>query len=315
MSDEATVNQVETTQPEEITAKLSSADLWEGWAKKIEARPKFVPSIRYGCKTDMGRVRENNEDKFEFFIPDTPGVLAVKGMFFAVADGMGGHAAGQIASEMGLKLTVKAYFSDAAEEVAVSLRAAISAANSLIYDTQNAIPDRRGMGTTMTAAVVREKTMYVAQVGDSRAYMLRDGCLDQITEDHSWVEEQVKRGAMTREQAALSPFHNLITRSLGTMPDVEVDVFEVELKEGDRVLLCSDGLSGMVPDSETEAILGKASGPSMAALALCERAFDNGGHDNITAVILYVDGFDEYAPAASGDTAKRSPLARLFSKG
>jgi serine/threonine protein phosphatase PrpC len=258
----------------------------------------------------MGRVRENNEDKYEFFIPDQPAVLATKGMLFAVADGMGGHAAGQIASELGLKLTIKAYYSDASDDVPRSLRAAIAAANSLIHDTANAISDRAGMGTTMTAAVIREKTMYVAQVGDSRAYLLRDGCLDQITEDHSWVEEQVKRGAMTREQAEVSPFHNLITRCLGTQPEVEVDIYEIELKEGDRILLCSDGLSGMTTDQELETILGKASGPSMAALALAERAFDNGGTDNITAVAIFIDAFDETAPDTGPEANRRSPLSR-----
>jgi serine/threonine protein phosphatase PrpC len=294
----------------EITAKLATAELWEGWAQKLDRQPQHIARIRFGAKTDMGRVRENNEDKFDFFIPDQPAVLAAKGMLFAVADGMGGHAAGQIASELALKLTIKAYYGDSDDDVPASIRAAASAANSLIHDTGSAIPDRTGMGTTLTAAIIREQTMYVAQVGDSRCYLLRDGCLDQVTVDHSWVEEQVRRGAMTREEAEGSPFHNLITRSLGSQPQVEVDTYEVALNEGDRILLCSDGLSGMIAHDQIESLLGESSGPSMAAMVLTDRAFSNGGIDNITAVVLYVDGFEEYGAGSE----RRSALSRLFKR-
>jgi len=163
-----------------------------------------------GAKTDLGCVRENNEDKFEFFQPDDEDVLALKGSFYAVADGMGGHAAGQIASELALKTAIKAYYAEQSPVVEEFLRSAIQQANGLIYDAARAIAERNGMGTTMTALVIRGEEFFIAQVGDSRCYRLRGNRIEQLTDDHSWVNEQVKRGALTQDEAEMSPFKNVI---------------------------------------------------------------------------------------------------------
>jgi protein phosphatase len=290
----------------EITAKLDTGELAEAWAKKKGRKPKFLLDTRIGARTDLGRIRENNEDKFEFFEPEEPELLAVKGCLYAVADGMGGHESGQIASEMALKTIVSTYYADPGEDVAESLRAAITAANSSIYETAQAIPERNGMGTTCTVAVLRDDRMYVGQVGDSRLYLIRDGDLRQVTEDHSWVTEQVKRGALTEEEAKMSPFRNVITRSLGAAPDVEVDVFDEKIQGSDVLVLCSDGLSGYVTDADILETAGAWS-PSMAALKLVDRANDMGGGDNITVMVVAIQEIEK----AKG----RSCLQRLLGRG
>src|SRR5262249_32454585 len=144
-----------------------------------------------------------------------------------------------------------------------------------------------GMGTTFTGAVVREEEMIIAQVGDSRCYLLRGGRMEQVTEDHSWVQEQVSRGAMTLEEAEMSPFRNVITRSLGAAPEVEPELFAVKLEPDDRFVLCSDGLSGMMTDSELFEIAREGSA-SVASWNLVDRAVENGGKDNVTVLVLDV---------------------------
>lgn len=275
------------TESIEITAKLDTADLAQAWAEKQDRKPKLVLDLAVAARTDMGRVRENNEDKFDFFQPDELPVLAVKGSFFAVADGMGGHESGQVASELGLKTVLTQYYADPDEDVEKSLAAAIVAANSYVFDTAQVVPGRQGMGTTCTTAVIRENELYVGHVGDSRAYLIRDGKMEQVTEDHSWVAEQVKRGALTAEEAANSPFRNVITRSLGAAAEVEPDVYHRELEVGDVLLLCSDGLTGYA-DDQTIFELANSYGPSMAALKLVQTACENGGGDNVTVVIVGV---------------------------
>ncbi len=275
------------TESIEITAKLDTADLAKAWAEKQDRKPKLVLDLGVAARTDMGRVRENNEDKFDFFEPDELPVLAVKGSFFAVADGMGGHESGQVASELGLKTVLTQYYADPDEDVEKSLAAALVAANSYVYETAQVIPGRSGMGTTCTAAVFRENELFVGHVGDSRAYLIRNGSMKQVTEDHSWVAEQVKRGAMTEQEASMSPFRNVITRSLGAAPDVEPDVYRRELEIGDVLLLCSDGLTGYVDDQTILETAGSF-GPSLAALKLVQKANENGGGDNVTVVIVAV---------------------------
>ncbi|MCA1595809.1 MAG: Stp1/IreP family PP2C-type Ser/Thr phosphatase, partial [Chloroflexi bacterium] len=274
-------------------AKLSLQELTAGWKDKEQEKPSLATTIRFGAKTNLGRVRENNEDKFDFFVPEQMPILAARGCLYAVADGMGGHAAGQIASEYALNVVIRAYYSDTTSEIDQALRSAVEQANLLINQAANALPERSQMGTTLTCAVIREDDLFLAQVGDSRAYLFREGELRQVTEDHSWVAEQVKRGAMTTEEAATSPFRNYITRSLGTMPEVEVDVFHEKLLEGDVILLCSDGLSGMITDEEiAETITNRA--PSLATLMLVERANEAGGRDNITAVVLQIAAIEPF---------------------
>ncbi len=275
------------TESREITAKVNTAELIKLWEERAE-RARGVNIIsQLGAKTDLGRIRENNEDKFEFFQPEDADILARKGAFYAVADGMGGHAAGQIASEIALKTAVKAYYADSSPMVEESLKSAVQQANGLIYDAARAIPERSGMGTTFTGLIIRGEEAFIAQVGDSRCYRVRDGKISQITEDHSWVSEQVRLGGMTRQDAEMSPFRNVITRCLGTAPSVDVDIFSLDLKSGDVFLLCSDGLSGDVNEDEMRQAMLKYS-PSEAAMELIEKALERGGRDNITVLILAI---------------------------
>lgn len=302
--------QVTENEEREITAKFDTEELRKAWEERAnKARGVTVVTV-LGAKTDLGRVRENNEDKFEFFQPEDEDTLAIKGSFYAVADGMGGHSAGQIASELALKSAIKAYYSDPSPIVEESLRCALQQANALIYEASRAIPDRSGMGTTMTAIVVRGEELFIAQVGDSRCYRMRDGKVKQMTEDHSWVAEQVRRGALTEEEAAMSPFRNVITRSLGNSPNVEVDVYTEELKEDDEYLLCSDGLSGDVnPEDMRKAM--KDVSPSEAASALVDLALERGGRDNVTVLILAIREIIKDKEKEK----KRKGLGALFSRG
>lgn len=272
---------------QDITAPIEADDLEAGWAAKSAAKPQCYAYIAFGAKTDLGRVRENNEDKFDYLEPDEPSVLATKGRTFAVADGMGGHSAGQVASELSLNVFIRSYYSDSNPAVERCLQKAVREANAYVVDVARTIPGRSGMGATLTAVVVRDDDLFIAQVGDSRGYLLRGSDFQQITEDHSWVAEQVRSGTMTLEEAESSPFRNVITRSMGGAPEVEADISAVKIQAGDRFLLCSDGLSGMIPHAEMGELLAQGS-PSVAAWNLIDRANQYGGKDNVTAFVLHV---------------------------
>jgi len=292
-------------QQTEITAKLDTAELAEAWAKKKGSKPKVLLDISVGAQTDLGRVRENNEDKFVFVEPEETELLAIKGSFYAVADGMGGHASGQIASELALKTIVKTYYADPSDDVPESLKAAFHAANQFINDTAQTVPERNGMGTTCTSVALRDDDLYCVHVGDSRCYLVRDGEITQFSEDHSWVAEQVKRGALTEQEAEMSPFRNVITRSLGASPELEVDVYQDIVKQDDILVLCSDGLSGYVTNAQILEFVSSWS-PSMAALKLIDSANESGGGDNITVVVIAVRDVQK--------AKDRSRLKRLLGK-
>jgi serine/threonine protein phosphatase PrpC len=277
---------------QEKTVQFNRDEINEGWAE-LGRTPRVVATVKLGAKTDLGRIRENNEDKFDFYEPEDPAVLATKGCFYGLADGMGGHSAGQIACELALKVIVRAYYANPSADTHASLRRAVDEANSLIYDTAQMMTERSGMGTTLTAAIIREDMLTIAQVGDSRGYMIRDNQIIQLTEDHSWVAEQVRIGAMTLDEAQASPFRNIITRSIGTSSSVEVDVTTHELHVGDLILLCSDGLSGHLDPTEMAGIAIEHS-PSIAAMRLVEEANERGGRDNITVLILSIRGLAPY---------------------
>ena len=294
----------------EITAKINTAELVKAWEERAEKARGVTVVTALGAKTDLGRIRENNEDKFEFFIPEDEDTLALKGSFYAVADGMGGHSAGQIASELALKTAIGAYYADPSPIVEESLRQALQQANALIYDAARAIAERSGMGTTMTALVVRGEEAFIAQVGDSRCYLIRDGRIRQVTEDHSWVNEQVKRGGLTEEEAAASPFRNVITRSLGNAPNVDVDVFTEKIEVGDVFVLCSDGLSGEVTDEEILQAT-RGSSPSKAAWDLVDLALEHGGRDNVTVLVVAVRDIIKDTGERS---RKRKGIAGLFGR-
>src|SRR5689334_10691474 len=185
--------------------------------------------------TDVGRKREHNEDNMAYVIPKDLEVMTKKGALFIVADGMGGHAAGEVASEIAVDTVSNAYYQDDSDDVADSLVRAIRRANAAIHQRAAENMLRSGMGTTCVAAILRGNQAYIANVGDSRAYLLRSGKVKQISQDHSWVYEQVRAGLLTEDQARTHAQRNVITRSLGTQVEVEIDVFHEQLQEGDTL--------------------------------------------------------------------------------
>lgn len=305
----------------EITAKFARDELVRGWRDREQRAPRCVPLVKFGVKTDLGRIRENNEDKFDFYEPEDLTLLAARGCFYAVADGMGGHAAGQIASELALKNAILSYYDSPNEDIATSLLEALVAANEVVHNVALMVPDRSGMGTTLTAAVVAEDRVYVGQVGDSRAYLLRDGEVRQVTFDHSWVAAQVRAGVLTPEEAETSPYRNVITRSIGTQATVDADVFVEEARVGDVWVLCSDGLTGHVHDDEIRMIAGSQP-PTEAARQLIELANSRGGRDNITVFVFAIRDLwqpngpaaDDVADAQPADGEFKRGLRRFFSK-
>lgn len=240
----------------------------------------------YAGKSDIGKVRQGNEDAL--FASEERGV-------FIVADGMGGHVAGEVASQI-VTETVGPGVSQALEEglegaeLENRVLELIEEANRAILERADIEPEKRGMGTTLTLlALVPDKGYLFDQVGDSRGYLLRDGTLSQITRDHTVVQQQVDRGALTPEQARDHPLSHILTRALGTELSVEVDTYGDSVKEGDVFLLCSDGLSGMLPDDEIQEILSKATEDvQKAADELIDAANEAGGMDNITAVVIKI---------------------------
>jgi len=271
----------------EITAKINTSEVLKAWEERVEKAREVSVDIALGARTDLGRVRENNEDKFEFFIPTDEDTLVLKGSFFAVADGMGGHSAGQIASELALKTAIRSYYADNTPNIEYSIRTAVQEANAIVFEAARAIAERSGMGTTVTALVIRGEEVFVAQVGDSRCYRLRGRDLRRLTEDHSWVNEQVRLGTMSEQDAVTSPFRNVITRCIGNAPGVDSDVIVDELREGDVYLLCSDGLTGELTDEQIRDKLLIAA-PSRAAWELVDLALENGGRDNVTALVVAI---------------------------
>ncbi len=236
--------------------------------------------------TDVGRRRDSNEDNLTRLVPKDPKIMERKGAIFVVADGMGGHAAGEVASEIAVETIREEYYESEQEDVSETLTHAIKQANQVIYDRATEQAGRAGMGTTCVVAVIRDALVYLANVGDSRAYLVRDGQIRQLTYDHSWVAEQVRAGMLTDEQARTHAHRNVITRALGTQPEVYPDLFIHPLQDGDMLLLCSDGLSGYVSDEEINRILNSSS-PQEGVRALIAQANEQGGPDNITAVLVH----------------------------
>ena len=268
--------------------------------------------LTMGAKTDLGRVRENNEDKFDWAEPDDAATLDTRGRLYAVADGMGGHAAGQISSELALKTLFRSYYAGMTGRADQALLEGIHAANALVTETAARIPGRSGMGTTLSCVVVIGDRAIIGQVGDSRIYRLRGGKIAQITDDHSWVGEQVRSGVLTLDQALASPYRNVVTSCIGIGADLRVDHDSFRLEPGDRLLLCSDGLSNVVSDDEMAEELASRS-PSMAAWRLIDLANDRGGPDNITCMILKVEGYPkieggERAPSGEPSTGGDAPV-------
>jgi protein phosphatase len=258
--------------------------------QEIAPRPalRVRPAVSIGAKTDLGRVRENNEDKYEFFVPSSDEDLAWRGMVFVVCDGMGGHEAGQIASELACKTFIDVYRNHPAEDPSEAARSAVAAANRFVLDVARAVPSRKGMGTTSSALLIVQDKAYIAQVGDSRVYRFRDGVIVQMTVDHTWVEETVALGVMSREDAERHQYRHVLTRAIGTEQDIKTDLFVEDVREGDIYLLCSDGITNHVTNDEIGEILGQC-GAGEAAWSLVSKALVGGGSDNATALVVHVD--------------------------
>jgi serine/threonine protein phosphatase PrpC len=250
----------------------------------------------HALMTDVGRQRHTNEDKGY----DDPPV-------FAVADGMGGAQAGEVASEMAIDQFIQER--DTAAPPEQQLEQIAKTANRKIWETAQADSRRAGMGTTLTAAMVDGQAVAVGHVGDSRLYLYRDGALERMTRDHSLVEEFVRQGRLTPEQAEKHPQRSVITRALGPEGDVEVDTFTIQARDGDVYLLCSDGLSGMVSDADMERIVGDGTALDGTAKRLIEAANDNGGRDNITAVLFRIEDDGAGDPRAGMDTESYETIA------
>lgn len=254
--------------------------------------------------TDTGRVREQNEDN-----------LFSGSSVFAVADGMGGHQAGEVASEMALQPIADLDgrdFPDQAEATR-ALAEAIRQANRSVVDKAASDPAFQGMGTTLTAVLLREGRLHVAHVGDSRAYLLRQGeRINQLTTDHTLVEQLVQEGRLSRDQVATHPQRSVITRAIGVEPRIEVDTLPpIELQAGDVVLLCSDGLSGLVSDERIASILRTHTDAADTCRALVDAANARGGHDNISVVVVRADGDRSHQVAAVAATSGSATTQEL----
>lgn len=259
--------------------------------------------------TDVGRKRKHNEDAYL--------VDAERGLF-VVADGMGGHAAGEVAS----RITVEAMqefigtsddttesswpfgYGNRASSSGNRLTAAVERANEKVMRAVANRPELKGMGTTVVAALIDGEHATLVHVGDSRAYLYRDGELRRLTDDHSWVQEQVNAGILSEDEAKSHPLKNVVTRALGGSPHVSVDLIEVPLRAGDRFLLCSDGLTGMVADDEIHGFLLMESVAEVVVRKLVELANEHGGVDNITSIVIDV------VRDASKDTGERTQATR-----
>ncbi len=239
--------------------------------------------------TDTGRVRPNNEDSMGLYEPSSEKEQRSSGWLFLVADGMGGHKGGEIASSLAVKSIQSAFIADDGEDRGLVLVSAVEHANRLVLNESLADSALTGMGTTCTAMAIREATAYFAHVGDSRAYILREGEMIQITQDHSLVGEMVRSGILSDEDARVHPKRNVITRSLGIQKTVMLDTpfTPFELNVGDIFLLCSDGLTSMIDDPEIEKILGAAE-PETVCRNLVDAANHNGGRDNVTVVVVKI---------------------------
>lgn len=248
--------------------------------------------LSWGSRSDVGLVRGHNEDSF-----------LVQDPVFAVCDGVGGHAAGEVASAIAVR-TISQLAPDTADDA--RLGAAVEEANSAIISAAQSGQGRDGMGCTASAVVIDGSRMAVAHVGDSRVYLLSGGVLVRITHDHSYVEELVDAGEITADEARVHPSRSIITRALGSDPDMYADHFTLDVHAGDRIIICSDGLSSMVPDAKIESVAISCATPQAAADTLVSAALEGGGHDNVTVIVVDVE--DDGTAARHAKIMKRQAL-------
>jgi serine/threonine protein phosphatase PrpC len=240
--------------------------------------------LAVAARTDVGRIRKGNEDSLHASANDYRGL-------FIVADGMGGHAAGEVASEMAVEI-VSRDLSDlndlTAGDAHAKVARALRDANRAVYERTRTERDKLGMGSTVSALLLSESSYIVGHVGDSRIYIAHEGRMVQLTRDHSLVQEQVDAGLLTPEQARRHPQSNVITRCIGMADEIDPDVFDGRAQPGDTFLLASDGLTGMIEDRRIQQLLLSRATPERIVDALIQEANANGGNDNITAVVVRV---------------------------
>lgn len=243
--------------------------------------------LTFGARTDVGRARAGKPNEDNLYVPQGSGLNHPKGQLFVVADGVGGNAFGGRASGLAVSVIPDTFYSDGTPDIQTSLTNAIQQANRTIYTESRG----SGMGTTLVAAAVRGNQAYIAWEGDSRAYLVRGGNITQLTEDHSFVDGLVRAGTLTAQQAKNHPMRNVITRSLGNKPEVSPDLKRVQLQPGDKLLLCTDGLSNSpVYDGDLQKIVAGNRNPQAAADQCVALANQRGGGDNITAVVVEYGG-------------------------
>ena len=264
--------------------------------------------------SDVGLVRTNNEDSYlaadltaQMMTPEPAAlshIVGVNGSMFLVADGMGGANAGEVASRMAVELVAQQVFRELAESgrrpdwhnLLAILKRAIESANLAILQESRKRTDRKGMGTTLTAAAIHNGKIYFAQLGDSRAYLVRNGVIVQMTHDQSLVAKLVAAGSITPAEAKVHPQRNVILQALGIQNHIDIDFSVADLKRGDRVVLCSDGLSGKVEAEEVRQLLEQWPETHDGCERLIALARDRGGEDNITAIVIRFDGDGLPAP-------------------
>lgn len=264
-----------------------------------QATSEVVPQrrlvVRAVLRTDVGLVRSENQDFGTLTTPQEEQVSHPGGRLLLVADGMGGHRGGATASKLAAETVKAQYLGSETTDVAIALRDSLARANARIFFEAQSNPDLRGMGTTTSALAVRNGHGWFAHVGDSRIYRLRDGELEQLTDDHSLVATMVREGLLTSQEAETHPRRNVLQRSMGVSEDVEIDVRgPFELREDDVFILCSDGLHGVVKEPELKEI---ATMPiEQAADEFIQRALSRGAPDNVTVIVAKVEGTDEPEP-------------------
>lgn len=253
--------------------------------------------------TDVGRVRTSNEDSVAFVIPSKNEPAASRGCLFIVADGMGGHAAGEVASALAVEAVRRVYFSQRGP-VPKSLMLAFETANRAIHEHGKQTADCKGMGTTCTALAINDGQVWLAHVGDSRAYILRDGKLTQLSGDQTLHAQMIREGLLSEEEAKVAGGGNVILQALGTSPDIDPAVWEkgIPLLEGDILVICSDGLWNMVDDTAIAEIAARAA-PQEACQKLIGAALEAGGYDNVSVGVFAVRA--RGGPAAEPQTATR----------
>jgi PPM family protein phosphatase len=241
--------------------------------------------LEVGARTDVGSVRQRNEDCIYTEPLDSP-QNGEHGWIGVVADGLGGHPSGDFASRLATQTTRDVFYERSRETIRERLRAAVERANDVIIQAAQREAQHYEMASTLTAAVIRGARMFMAQVGDSRGYLIRNGRVRRVTRDHSLVDELVRSGELTPQEALHHPQRNVITRALGVRPTVEVDIFEEQLRDADVVLLCSDGLYRVVEDGEIARAL--IAEPQQAVETLIALANQRGGPDNISVVAVRI---------------------------